>query len=193
MSKLPKSASGFRRENSGQLSMSILRPLDHDASLPPPPGPPLSPPTRPAVLKAALALYIIASVLGLLTVIISGGPSPDLPDAPPGAVVLLVAVGCFALLVLAVADIVSAVAAYCGYAWGAIVQILLFVPSLILWLVDIGMHPQSAYLAAYLAVAGRILGIASLVCFILPESWTYYKECAHYRRAKASVAMPCRY
>lgn len=186
-----KSPGTFQCPSCGQSAS--LRPVS------PPSGQVPVRPSRPGVLTFGLALYIISGVCGLLAEFARSDLGHEFrPDIPlvhtPDQAIGFAVLGVFMIL-FGIVDLFSVICAFYGHAFGAILQILLFFPSLGVAGVAFGIAQASGSynIAGYnLMLVGFALGIASFVCFIVPPAWAYYKECARYRIAKAFAEMPRR-
>ncbi len=91
-------------------------------------------------------------------------------------------------VLLVALELLGVIMAARGYAWGAVLQLCLFVPAVFLWLflapfVGPGKptFPHVAYLIYFCAWVLRLL------CFALPPAWTYYEKCELYRYRRAAA------
>lgn len=131
-------------------------------------------PRMPDVMKVGLAMYIASFVLGLASGLLGGSLEVSEENAAG-----LLGMGCLALLLLP-ADIVGLVMACLGRAWGAILMICTTAVGLILSLASAGFVAGPGI---PLYIVSWVLGIASLICFVVPSAWAFYRQSEAYRKS----------
>lgn len=129
-------------------------------------------PSMPGVFKAGIGLYVGAFVFAVLGDLAGYGSVHLAEDELAGLV-------CVASLLLPL-QIMGLVMACFGRAWGAILMICTTAAGLLLWIpvvAAIGISP--------LEFLSTGLGIGSLVCFIVPDAWDYYRNSERFRNESA--------
>lgn len=130
-------------------------------------------PRMPDLMTAGIAMYIAHFVLGLASGLFHGSPEISEENAAG-----LAQLGCLALI-LVPADIVGFIIACLGRAWGAI---LMTCATVIGWILGFAVITMGIGLNA-LDLLTNILGAASLVCFLVPSAWAYYRQSEAYRKS----------
>lgn len=150
-------------------------------------SPAIRKPAMPDVMKAGLGLYIGSFVAGVLSSVL-GPPALREPPSPDAAVGLLV-IGILALA-LAALDVLGFIMGCLGYAWGTILRICLYLPGLFVWAVSMLVTALGAGAGALaLSVTAFFADLASLICFVVPPAWDYYRECKAYRTRRAFAGL----
>lgn len=169
----------------------------HEAVCPSPaqqlPGQAIIKPTLAPVIAWGLGLYITSFVLGILAEVADARGigwleelllKELLPAAPPKPELsVLLVVG----IILAFADLLGVIMATLGYAWGAVLRIVLFFPSVVFYLITPtlitpipGTSSHSREFWVFYS-SSFFVSIASFICYIVPPAWQYYRECKRYR------------
>lgn len=183
-----KSSGNVQCPSCGQWS--ALRPFR-----PSPSEPPVRPPV-PGVLRAGVFLWIIGYVLSIVVEALyfqSGERLPATLGPEPEFNGLALSIGLFFILIVLIlfaADILATISAFYGYRWGAIVKVIIFVLSLPLDLITMGLLTPRGPSYFYWHWVIFLIGITELICFISPPAMTYYKESARYRNVKAFLESP---
>jgi hypothetical protein len=143
----------------------------------PPPGP-----RTPEVLKVGVALYILSFVAGVVSAIVTPAP-PDLSEQEAMAAACIALP--LAMLILGL-DILGMVMACLGRAWGAVILICTTAFALVLTGIVLLVAEPGSVWAQYNAfdVLGLLLAVLSMVCFIVPGAWSFYRESEAHRRGR---------
>lgn len=150
----------------------------------PPPVPSAQPrgglprPRMPGVMQAGLAMYIVSFVLG-----VASGCSetwPELPAVSREQAAGLLGMGCIALLILP-ADVLGLIMACWGRAWGAIVLLCTTATGFLLSSVSANYVPAPK---SPLYILAMVLGVASVICFVVPPAWAFYRQSEEYRKSR---------
>lgn len=135
-------------------------------------------PPVPEILWWGVALYVLSFGLGMVAGLV--GEPPRLTDEEK--VRIVVAYCCFGLPLLVV-DLVGMVVACLGYVWGAVLRICVLGLSLLMLLAAFIVEPS--LVAQPLSLFSTLVGIGSVVCFVVPPAWEYYRACEAYRRSQS--------
>jgi hypothetical protein len=129
-------------------------------------------------MKAGLAMYIANFVLGFSIGLFYYGlyGPPEISEENAAG---LSGIACL-LLILEPADIVGFIMACLGRAWGAILMTCTTAVGGILGLAAVNMMGIGW---SPIRVLGSIFGVASLVCFLVPSAWAYYRQSDAYRKS----------
>ncbi|MCY3021378.1 MAG: hypothetical protein NTW87_20375 [Planctomycetota bacterium] len=129
-------------------------------------------------MQAGLAMYIVSFVFGVASSFWEG--SPAFAEFPRDQAAGLLAMGCIALLILP-ADVLGLVMACLGRAWGAILLICTTATGFVLSFASANYVPGGK---SPLYILSMILGVACVICFVVPSAWAFYRQSEEYRKSR---------
>ncbi len=134
---------------------------------------PAQSPSVPGVLWVGVGIYAVLFLIGCGIGFAEGAAGHD-----PGAdMELACVVGALAMLLLA-ADVVGIVMACLGRAWGAV----LYMVAMAVWLlINLALYATATIAFTPTELLLWIGSIASVVCFMTPTAWAYYRDSEAFR------------
>lgn len=140
-------------------------------------------PAMPSYFWLGVGLYILSGLILLGQLLAELAVASDAEFDEPTTAAEGAAACIFLPLILGILalDVVALVMACRGRAWGAIVMIATTAFALVLTpFVATELSGAGAALEAF----STLVGLGSLAVFVLPRSWTYYREHARWRRGR---------
>lgn len=137
---------------------------------------PAQSPSVPGVLWVGVGIYAVLFLIGCGIGFAEGAAGHD-----PGVDMELACVIGVLTMVLLAADVVGMVMACLGRAWGAV----LYTVAMAIWfLVSLALYAAETIEFTPVELLVWMLSIASVVCFMTPTAWSYYRASEAFRHGR---------
>jgi len=140
-------------------------------------------PTIPGIIHAGWILYVVGFIVDLVTVAAGSIASNPMEGPPPPEAAVFLGIFICAGVLLFIMDVLGVLMATLGYAWGAVLRIVVFVLCFPLNILVILLSADVPGVCV-MSCLSFLLGVASFVCFVVPPAWEYYRACKAYRMGR---------